>query len=424
MSGYLRRLIDDQLDRVFAGLPAVAIEGARGVGKSETAKRRARSVLQLDRRGELSVIGASPDLILREERPVLIDEWQFVPETWNVVRHAVDADRRGGQFLLTGSAWPTGKLHIHSGAGRITRLHLRPMSLPERGIVTPTVSLATLTSGSGAAEVYGRSEMQLGDYADAITASGFPGIHRLDLVERRLALQSYVASALDRDLGEAGVTVRRPAALRGWLSAYAAASSTTTSYTKILDAATGGESDKPARPTSVAYREALERLWLLDPLPAWLPAAAPLKRLASAPKHHLADPALAAILLDVSAGSLLRGLGATVGGTGALLGALFESLAALSVRAIASAHGFGSFHMRTRGGEHEVDLIVELGDGRILAIEVKMSDTVDDRDVRHLLWLRRTLGERVADLVILNSGLLAHRRADGVAVIPLALLGP
>jgi len=421
---YLRRLVDDQLDRVFAGLPAVAIEGARGVGKSETAKRRARSVLQLDRRDQLSVIGASPDLVLRQERPVLIDEWQFVPETWNVIRRAVDADRRGGQFLLTGSAWPTGKLHIHSGAGRITRLHLRPMGLSERGIVAPTVSLTVLAAGSGTADVYGRSEMSLHDYTDEITASGFPGIHRLEAAERRLTLQRYVASALDHDLSEAGVRVRRPAALRGWLSAYAAASSTTASYTKILDAATGGESDQPARPTTVVYREALERLWLLDPLPAWLPAATPLKRLASAPKHHLADPALAAILLDVSRDSLLRGKGATVGGTDALLGALFESLAALTVRAIASAHGFGSFHMRTRGGEHEIDLIVELGDGRILAIEVKMSDTVDDRDVRHLLWLRRTLGERVADIAVLNCGPIAHRRGDGVAVIPLALLGP
>lgn len=110
-----------------------------------------------------------------------------------------------------------------------------------------------------------------------------------------------------RDVPQNGITVRRPAALRAWLSAYAAATATTADYTKILNAATAGEADKPSRHTVAGYREHLTRLYLLDPVEAWTPAFAPLRRLTYAPKHHLVDPALAARLVAVGAGGCWSG---------------------------------------------------------------------------------------------------------------------
>lgn len=229
-------------------------------------------------------------------------------------------------------------------------------------------------------------------------------------------LDSYLQRVIDRDLPDQGFEVRRPETLRRWLAAYAAASSTTTSYSKILDATTGGEGSQPAKTTTIAYREHLSRVWLLDPLPGWIPANSPLKRLQQAPKHQLADPALAARLLGLTEASLPGPSGAH------MLGPLFESLACLSVRVGAQAAGARVSHFRLSGGDREIDFIVEGPDGQVLAIEVKLARSVEDADVRHLLWLRQQIPDRIVDLVVINTGPAAYRRPDGVAVIPLAML--
>jgi len=222
----------------------------------------------------------------------------------------------------------------------------------------------------------------------------------------------------------AGGRVRRPELVRRWLRAYAAATATTAAYETIRDAATGGEGNKPSKGATAPYRDVLERLWIVDPVPAWAPTRNPLARLTHPPKHHLADPALAARLLGATATSLLAGEPAKRPGKGPLVGNLFESLVALSVRVYAQAAEARVGHLRTFGGEREIDLIVERPDGRVLAIEAKLGGTVDDEDVKHLLWLRRELGDDVIDMAVITTGPRAYRRPDGVAVIPLALLGP
>lgn len=296
------------------------------------------------------------------------------------------------------------------------------MAFAERGVSRPGVSLGALLNeppGSLRAE----TTFALSDYVQEILASGFPGIRDLSSRARTAALRSYVDRALDRDIVEAGHAVRRPEALKAWFRAYAAASSTTASYNEILKAATPGESDKPARQTVAGYRDALERMWLLDPVPAWWPTFSPLKRLAQAPKHQVADPALAAVVLDATEGTLLAGEGPRRPDGETFLGLLFESLVTLSVRAMAAAIDATTSHFRTQNGDHEVDLVVEGRGGRTVAIEVKLSSTVTDRDVRHLHWLGERIGERLVDRVVVNTGPTAYRRPDGVAVVPLALLG-
>lgn len=106
-----------------------------------------------------------------------------------------------------------------------------------------------------------------------------------------------------------------------------------------------------------------------------------------------------------------------------MAGPLFESLATLTVRVAAQAAGASVGHLRTRNGDHEVDLVVEGSDGQVIGIEVKLASAVTDADVRHLLWLRRQLPDDVIALVVLTTGVRAYRRPDGVAVVPLALLG-
>lgn len=421
---YVRRILDDILDEVLAELVAVAIEGAKGVGKTATASRRATTVLSLNDPRRRASVAADFDLVANVEPPVFIDEWQLEPQVWDRVRKAVDdSPEQSGRFLLAGSAGIAPGVRIHSGAGRIVSLVMRPMTLFERGFAEPTVSLRALLAGG--AEVRGATEVPVRGYVDEILRSGFPGIRDLSPTSRELQLDGYLARIVERDMPDNGIEVRRPGALRAWLRAYAAATASTADYTKILDAATPGEPDKPARSTVDGYREHLRRMFLLDPLEAWTPAFAPLKRLTYAPKHHLVDPALAARLVGVGAAGLVVGEGVRVSSaTGTWLGALFESLAVQSVRVYAGAMNAVVGHLRTKNGDREVDMIVEGPDMSCVGLEVKLADTVGDDDTRHLRWLKDQLGPRLVDAAVLYTGPYAYRRPDGVAVIPLALLGP
>lgn len=424
LAPYLRRVVDDELDELIGELPALAIEGPKGVGKTRTALQRAQTVHRLDDPAELAVAEADPARLLEGERPVLIDEWQRFRQVWDLVRRAVDDGASPGSFLLTGSAVPDPP-PTHSGAGRIVTVRMRPLTLSER-LGTATVSLAELLSGERA-PVAGETKITLGDYTEEILASGLPGVRPLAGRPRRRQLEGYVDRIVDRDIpDDAGVAIRNPAALRRWMAAYAAAASTTTTFEKLRDAASAGHEHKPSKNATQAYRDALTRVWVLDEVPAWIPSNNRLNELGQAPKHQLADPALAAQLLGVQAETLLAGqsAGPTIPRDGTLLGALFESLVTLCVRVYAAHLEAKLGHLRTARGRHEIDLIVERADGGVVAIEVKLAQTVDDGDTKHLTWLEQRLGEGVLDRLIITTGPKAYRRKDGIAVVPLALLGP
>ncbi|PID98466.1 MAG: AAA family ATPase [Actinomycetales bacterium] len=418
---YLRRLVDIELDELLCSLPAIALDGPKGVGKTETASQRAKNVFNLDEPRTAAVVKADPDLVTRSSGLTLIDEWQRVPAVWDVVRRAVDQGAKPGSFLLTGSATPA-QSPSHSGAGRIVSLRIRPMALSERGSVTPTISIAELLDGR--ADINGHCEMNLVDYTEEIIASGFPAIRSLPKRARRIQLSSYLTRALERDLSdEQQVTIRRPATLHAWIRAYAAASSSTASWEAIRTGASDGDSTPASKTTAFRYKDWLTALWLLDEIPAWYPAFSTTTALGRASKHQLADPALAASLLQTSTEQLLDGKGRILNGqTGTLLGALFESLATLTVRAAAQSAEAKVSHLRTKRGDHEVDLIVERYDGKLLGIEVKLAAEITAHDVKHLSWFKKTYGDRIADCIVINTGNYAYRRKDGIAVIPLALL--
>lgn len=421
---YTTRVLDRELDEVFGSLSALAVEGPKGVGKTASASRRAATIHRLDDPARLDLAEADPRLLLDGEKPILIDEWQRLPETWDLVRRAVDDGAASSSFLLTGSASPDGAGR-HSGAGRIPTLRMRPLTLNERLGGGGSVSMGELLEGRRP-KLGGETAFGLGDYVEEILASGFPGLRGTSGRALRLQLDGYIERVVDRDFPELGYAIRNPAGLRRWMAAYAAATATTTSFEKIRTAATGEEGERLSKDAARPYRTILERLWLLDPVPPWQPTRRHLSRLSAASKHHLADPALAARLLGATRNALLENaeLSPPMPRDGTFLGSLFESLVTLCVRVYAQGAEAETGHLRTFSGNREVDLVVEAQDKRVVAIEVKLKRTIRDDDVRNLHWLRAAIGDELLDAIVINTGENAYRRADGIGVVPAALLGP
>ncbi len=425
---YVPRVVDRELADYLRSLRVFAIEGAKAVGKTASASQRAKTVYELDDPGVRDIAEADLRRLFQGERPILIDEWQRLPDIWNLARRQAD-DRNNppGSYILTGSAEPDPEAPLHSGAGRIVSLRMRPLSLYERGLAAPTVSLRELLGGSRP-NLRGDTTVRLETYVDEILASGFPGIRALTTSQaRRAQLDGYIRRIVERDFPEQGLKVRRPATLHAWLAAYAAASSQTTTFELIRDAATAGQDKKPTRKTTIPYREILQRLWVLDPVEAWTTSNNLFKRLGAAPKHQLVDPALAARLLSINKATLLSGreVGPPIPREGPILGALFESLVTLDIRVYSQAAEADVRHLRTSRGDHEVDLIVQpRNTPGVVAIEVKLVATVENRDVRHLNWLQEQLGDDLLDAIVITTGRAAYRRRDGIGVVPAALLGP
>ena len=408
---YRPRVIDSELADLLAALPAISIEGPRAVGKTRTAQQFANTAYNLDDPGTLRRAQRNPSMLTEGGEPILIDEWQRLPAAWDVVRRSIDESFRPGRFLLTGSALPS-VLPTHSGAGRIVTLRMWTTSLAERW-GNATVSLAALLTGQRP-EIRGATDRKWPDYADEIVKGGFPGWQAVTGRAADLLVDGYLHRIVEHEFPQSGRSVRRPATLRRWLAAYAAAVSTTASYEAIRDAATAGEHDKPSKTTTMAYREVLEHMWVAEPVPAWTPGTNRLSRMKRSPKHQLADTSLIARLLNVRADTLTEA---------SLAGQLFESLVTRDLRVYAQPSGARVHHMRTWNDDREVDLIVEHVDG-IVAVEVKTAASVDRRDTRHLRWLADRLGPAMLDAAVVNTGTEAYRDDDGIAVVPAGLLGP
>lgn len=413
-AGYRPRLMDRVLEEYLRYRPAPCLEGVRGVGKTSTALQWAKTTYRLDRSADLVALQANPESIVDKPGPVLIDEWQRFPQIWDVVRRAVD-DNGEGRFILTRSAAPKPGITTHTGAGRITSLHMRPMTLVERGCTPGAFSIEDLFDPSF--DPAGQTTtMVASDYAEQIIRSGLSGLTELPLHLLGAELDSYLYRSVDVEM-EGQLPPRSIQTLRSWLRSYGAASATDTKYNEILDMATAGEADKPAARTASQYRDRLASLWLLDPLESWSFPGNNATRLKRGPVHHLADPALAARLLDLNLDDLL------LPESGLTLGRLFESLATLCVRAEAAARFWSVGHLRTQNGAHEIDLVVQRSAMNIIGMEIKLAQQISDHDVKHLLWLREKLGSACQGLYVVYAGQVAYRRTDGVVVLPLSLLG-
>lgn len=420
---YLPRLVDRQIQEDLATAGAVVLEGPKACGKTETARQHAASEVRIDTDESAAELAQlDPGLVLDGNVPRLIDEWQLEPRLWNAVRRAVDERGEPGQFLLTGSATPERDARRHSGAGRMARVRLRPMSLWESGDSTGEVSLSSLFAGERAR---GKSAHTITDCAGFITRGGWPETVVASARNPERFVRNYLAYAVEHAIPAAGSTTTRydPLRLRRFLQAYAQFSAQLAPLTKIISRAVGEDAPAAGRDKTLAWRTAdnyqdtAERLMLLADLPAWSPQLRSRTRLAELGKRHLVDPSLAASLIGANAERLLKDPNT--------LGYLFESLVTRDLQTYAQGIDANVFHYRERNGELEIDVIVEKPDGSWLGIEVKLGNhAIDDAAAA----LRRLAERRVAHpphaLAVITGTGYAYQRSDGVNVIPLGTLAP
>ena len=420
---HIPRYLDNWLKKYQPALPATMIDGAKAVGKTQSARLFAQTELKLDQYTVRENLESNYGRLWDDTPPILLDEWQYLPEVWDRVRRMVDDHVAPGTFILAGSV-QSKDLTLHSGAGRIVRVRMRPLSLAERIQSPPPITLKACLDGTVADRINYESSFSFKDYMHQITRSGFPELYQLDDEIRTLRLESYLENICSRNFKSQGLVIRQPGKMRSWMRAYAAATATTMSYTKILDAASAGEDDKLGKDSTAAYREALRSLWLIDDVECWYEGEDFFSRLKQSPKHYLADPALEAHLLNITAHDLIAGIqdDASSAQYGSIAGRLFESLCALSLQTYASSHNARIGYLRNQNGTREIDFIITKGQS-IVAIEVKLSPVITDHDVRHLNWLEEKVGKRVKEKIVLTTGEKAYRRKDRVLVIPAALFG-
>lgn len=422
---YERRLLDKVLKEYNQDLPAILLEGAKAVGKTETCLQLAKTKYSMDNLAQRELLHNNPEIILEKEKPVLIDEWQLEPELWSFVRHAVDNGLSNGSVLFTGSSIRVNS-RIHSGAGRIIRLKLRPYTVEERQMSDSYISVNDLFKFNANSTVDGETTKTLIDYLDEIYRSGFPGIRKKSSPRiRKTLLEGYVENIAEHEFEENGFKIQSPQSLLTWMRIYAAAIGTETKQQTLIKAATSNY-DIPSRPTINRYREALQILYIIDEVKPFLPMGKVYSNLSKAPKHFMLDPAIALVLLGVEEDELVDyqvpDFVSKFHQT--LIGQLIESLVYQSLVAYADINDAKLSYYRNNSGTREIDFILQKGKSLIL-FEVKTNNEVKDSYVKHLNWFEEELGDEFKiTKVLLNTGKYAYtRREDNVHVVPIALLG-
>ncbi len=407
MGGYVERAADALITDYLAELPALLIVGPRACGKTTTAGRYARSVIRLDS-DEAAAFRANSDAALRgREEPVLLDEWQMVPSVLGAVKRAVDTDRRPGRFILTGSFRADRDDRFWPGTGRVVVLRMYPLTLAEQHRRASHVLIDRLAAGEPLPKD-DAPQTDLRGYLELAVRGGLPE-PALELGPRtgRAWLESYSDQIALRDAsihGEATDAVR----LQRYLLACAECSAGTPLHKTLYDAA------GISRKTAVAYDGLLADLMVTGDLPAW--STNRLKRLGKTPKRYLLDSGLLAGVLRVGVDDVLA--------SGDLIGRFIDTfvVAQLRAQAVASRSRYRLSHLRNSDGRREVDVIAELGGGRIVGIEIKSAASVSRGDARHLEWLRDTMGDRFAAGIVFHTGSDTFELADRITALPISAL--
>ena len=417
---YIPRIIDAAVERYLATMGAVCIEGPKWCGKTWTSSYHSNSEFLVGNPDNnfqnRALAEMSPALVLEGETPRLIDEWQEVPPLWDAVRYTVDQRGQKGQFILTGSATPKRKGVLHSGAGRIGKLRMRPMSLYESGDSSGTVSLQELCEGKLTPAITG--EVDLRTLARLTVRGGWPG--NLDIADADISLLpgEYLDAVIDDDVNRVDETRRDSRKVRLLLRSLARNESTTASNRTLKNDIKEIDDEDIDVETVATYLDIFNRLFLTDnqrPFSAKLRSSIRVKQ---AEKRHFCDPSLACALLKATPEKLIGDL--------ETFGFLFEALCERDLKIYTESFDAQLYHYQDYAG-NEIDAVIELPDGNWCGIEIKLGANKIEEAAENLIHIRDEIakdGGKIPSALIVLCGLsnAAYQRPDGVYVVPLTAL--
>jgi len=427
MKKYLPRYTDKELKKSLEYMGAVLITGPKWCGKTTTAKRQCKSLKELQHpvlgKSYLKLADTNPIELLKGEKPMLIDEWQMAPELWDAVRYLVDESDEDGLYVLTGSTTVDESKITHTGAGRIKRIVMRPMSLYESGESNGKISLLDLFNDENINIDGITTTLTIPDLIFAACRGGWPESLNKKTKNQQLAIVSdYIDIICNSDVSEVDGVKRSPQRVKAILKSYSRNVSTlATKKTLMADIRT--EYGDISLPTYNSYVDALEKLYVIQDIPAWHPNIRPANTIRKSNKKEFIDPSIAVASLNLTPEKLLKNF--------ETFGFIFENLCIRDLIVYSSSFGGEILYYNDDSGL-EADCVIYLNDGRYALIEFKLGEKEIEKGANSLLKLKKLVKEKVKNtkidleepsfLAIITGGEVAYTRPDGVKVIPIGCL--
>ena len=415
---YTPRVIDQELVELLAILPFVVIEGPKAVGKTLSATQLAKKVVRLDvDKNARQLAAISPEVLLAGETPILVDEWQLVPELWGHIKVESDLRQLKGQFILTGSSKPIDDKTRDSAAGRVARLKMRPMSLFESGDSNGAISLKDLFEGKAVASL--GPEMTISKIAELVCKGGWPSNQGLSMEQSRKTMKAYIEELASVDVQQASGLAYNASNMKRAIQSLARNVGTRATDTTIARDS-GGDKAPLDRKATAGYLQALERVMVTENNPPWVPNLRSPARLTRAEVRYFVDPAIAVAALGATPTILLNH-------QLKLFGFLFENMVVRDLRVYAQALGGNVMQYRDSAGS-EVDVIIESGYGSWAAIEIKLGHTHIAEAVESLKKVKNKIDLELAGepsfMAVVTATGSSYQRADGIYVLPIGTLRP
>lgn len=418
---YKPRLIDEKIKEYIKVFGAVCVEGPKWCGKTWTSSYHCNSQIMIgnpDNNFQNRMLAEmSPSLVLEGETPRLIDEWQEVPSLWDAVRYEVDKRAEKGQFILTGSATPNHKGIMHSGAGRIAKLRMRPMSLYESGDSSGNVSLNDILANTMKPVMTG--EVDLKKLMKLIVRGGWPGNLDIPLEQAVLLPTEYLNAVIDDDVYRMDGIKRDTKKIRLLLRSLARNESTTVTNRTLKNDIKEIDDEDINIDTVAEYLDIFNRLFITENQPPYSANIRSSVRIKQAEKRHFVDPSLACALLGLNAEKLLSDLETA--------GFMFEALCERDLRIYAEALGGKLYHYQDYAGK-EIDAVIEDANGEWFAFEIKLGANQIDVAAENLIAIRDSIAKEKDGIppkglcVVCGLSNAAYQREDGVFVVPITAL--
>ena len=418
---YIERLVDKKIEEYLTVFGAVSIEGPKWCGKTWASLNHANSAVFLDDEETREKAELSLDLILNNERPELIDEWNLIPKTWDAIRRKCDDTVNKGNYILTCSTKLTDEkqketIH-HSGAGRIGRIRMHTMSLYESGDSTGKVSIQDMFNGKLENQL--NEKVTLEKLASLIIRGGWPSNIKVPQDKIGIIPKGYIDAIIEKDIND---DKKRDKNKMMMLLRSLARNETTvvnnnTLIKDIGENATGNELIE-SRITIDDYLDVLNRLNIVENQPAYSENYRSPNRVGKSAKRHFTDPSLACACLDLTTEKLIDDL--------RTFGLMFEALVERDLKIYMEYLDGSLYHFRDNTTGLEVDSILEFRDGEYAAVEIKLGfNQVEDAKKSLISFYNNMIKKpKFMCIVVGFTDVIARDPDTGIYIVPVTALKP